>query len=64
MPRFDEDRAALFAKGLVQAHMWTSDPRASGKDSVFIFKNAIHNKNFFTAILPMWVELGLRGHAA
>jgi hypothetical protein len=59
MSRFDEDSAALIAKKLMQAHIWASDPRASGIASLFNFKHANDDRNFFTAIVPMWVEMGL-----
>jgi hypothetical protein len=58
MPSFNKDSAALFAKRLMHAHMGTSDPRSSWIASVFIFKHTIHDKDFLTTIVPMWIEIG------
>jgi hypothetical protein len=59
MPSLDKDGAALFTKRLMQAHVRTSDPRSSWIAPVFILKHTIHNKDFFTTIVPVGIEIGL-----
>jgi hypothetical protein len=59
MPSFNKDSAALFAKRLMHAQVRTPDPRTSWVAPVFIFKHAINDKDFFTTIVPVWIEKGL-----
>lgn len=59
MASLNKDSAALFTKRLMQAHMRASNPRTSGITTMLILKDAIDYKDFFTAIMSVWIEIGL-----
>ena len=60
MPGLNEDRTALFAKGLVKAEMGAPNPRPLWIDPVFIFKNAFNNEDLLATEMAVWVEVRLR----
>jgi hypothetical protein len=59
MTRLHEDGTAFFTKGLVKTHVRASNPRSFGIPAVFIFKHTFYHKDFFTAKMPMGIEVRL-----
>jgi hypothetical protein len=59
MTSLDENGTPLFAERLMQAHVWTSNPRASRISSILILKYAINHKDLFTTEVLMGIEVGL-----
>lgn len=51
---------SLLTVRFVQTHVRASDPRSCWIAAMLIFKHAINNKDFFAAIVPVWIEVSLR----
>jgi hypothetical protein len=58
MSRFDQDGATFDAEWFVHAHVWAAQPKPLRVASMFVLKNAINHKYFFTTEMPVWVEVG------
>ncbi len=57
MSCFDQDQAALAAKRLVLAQVWTAQPCALWVVAVLVRESAFHNEDFLAAVMPMGIEV-------
>lgn len=55
--RFNQDGATFDTEGFVGTHVWTALPETFGVASMFVFKNAINNKYFFTTEMSVGIEV-------